>query len=224
MWAGMAGVGCMLPATNGLSPGDLDDTLNGTDTTLGMAAWTTAQTLFNPGIEVGNPAGLILVVAPLIWKLAKRAYHLSREWTPWSRTAQLSPEEDSAAPHHRPRNPCPLEGPSMIFTPHKWFAPSRTTRGKEGPRGNRGRATQQHGAPPQDGLQSSWEAAMSKLQGMVQLLPLARELEASLCEKVAQLKNCQLITEGDVTRQAEEWHRTACQSQELPGSVLSCQA
>ena len=65
---------------------------------------------------------------------------------------------------------------------------------------------------------------MAELQGLVQLLPLARELEASLCEKVAQLKNCQLITEGDIARQEDEWHQDGHQGRESYESVLSWQA
>ena len=77
---------------------------------------------------------------------------------------------------------------------------------------------------PQHGPEPNWEATPTEVEGVTLLLPIARELETNLYETIRKLKDCQLITEGDVTRQAEEWHRNACQSQELHESVLSWQA
>ena len=65
---------------------------------------------------------------------------------------------------------------------------------------------------------------MTELQGLTHLLPITRELEASLYEKIRQLKNCQLITEGDIARQADEWPQDEHQGRELRESVLSWQA
>ena len=77
---------------------------------------------------------------------------------------------------------------------------------------------------PQHGPEPTWEATPTEVEGVTLLLPIARELETTLYETIRKLKDCQLITEGDVSRQAEEWHRNACQGQELHESVLSWQA
>ena len=65
---------------------------------------------------------------------------------------------------------------------------------------------------------------MTELQGLTHLLPITRELEASLYEKIRQLKDCQLITEGDIARQEDEWPQDEHQGRELRESVLSWQA
>ena len=73
---------------------------------------------------------------------------------------------------------------------------------------------------PQHRPEPAWEAAPTGMEGVTRLLTIARQIE----ETIRKIKGCQLTTEGDVTRQAEEWHQDACQSQELPESVLSWQA
>ena len=83
---------------------------------------------------------------------------------------------------------------------------------------------QRAGDCPQHGPEPNWEAALTELKGVTRLLPIARELETSLYETIRQLKNCQLTTEGDASRQADEWHQDDYQGQELHESVLSWQA
>ena len=73
---------------------------------------------------------------------------------------------------------------------------------------------------PQHRPEPAGEAAPTGVERATRLLTIARQME----ETIRKIKGCQLITEGDVARQTEEWHPDACQSQELPESVLSWQA
>ena len=66
---------------------------------------------------------------------------------------------------------------------------------------------------------------MAELEGrLAQLLPLARELEASIYEKVSQVKNYQLIAEGDVPTEENIVQQIVQQGRDLCESALSWKA
>ena len=66
---------------------------------------------------------------------------------------------------------------------------------------------------------------MAELEGrLAQLLPLARELEASIYKKVSQVKNYQLIAEGDVPTEENIVQQIVQQGRDLCESALSWKA
>ena len=127
------------------------------------------------------------------------------------------PGKPKMEPQHAAGNGRRESGPSKKI--------GRTGYNRKKPRGNSDGAPQSHNAYPQAYPTVDREVTMAELEGrLAQLLPLARELEASIYEKVSQVKNYQLIAEGDVPTEENIVQQIVQQGRDLCESALSWKA